>query len=337
LLSLLQWSLQGYSFGERVFFLALYLLFLKNQKLMKKLFFKFLIGAFLCVGALLQSDQDIHFQQLITLSHVEGKGLGYSKGYTSLDMFMGSLLCESEFAPFIDLRGHVFNNGRLAGNAGAGLRWLNIPCRQVWGINAFYDSFSAHRRPYHQVSLGLELLSASFELHLNGYLPVGKKKTQIYLISYDFSKGFLCKVREQFSMGGCDLELGYRFCKMKPLDLYAGLGAYYYRGRSEKTKNAFKETTKQIGGGRFRVSASFMKYVKLEGTVTYDNRFRWGGQGLISFCVPFSPNGCFGNFEESCTCADTIFRPVERNEIIVIDRINRFSNNPEILNPEFEP
>lgn len=273
----------------------------------------------------------------ISLSHTEGKGLGYSQGYTSLDLFLAQPFCESQFIPFVDLRGHVFNNGRFATNAGLGFRWLDSPHRQVWGINCFYDSFIASHLPYHQVSLGLEALGETWDLRINGYLPVGRKNTPIYRLSYNFSSGFRAKAREQFAMAGIDAEIGYHFCKLQYLDLYAGLGPYFYSGRSQKTKNAFRKTRKDITGGRLRASALFLSYFELEGMTSYDSHFKWAGQVTLCVNIPLDWICGFRNQADDCApCGlmERLFQPVIRNEIIVIDRINRFSSNPEILDPE---
>lgn len=275
----------------------------------------------------------------IIFRHTEGKGLGYSQGYSSLDLFLAQPICESQLIPFVDLRGHVFNQGRLAANAGVGLRWLN-PCdRRVWGINFFYDALLSARLPYHQVSFGLEALGETWDVRINGYLPVGRKKTPIYRLDYDFSSGFLAIAREQFAMGGIDAELGYHCYKMQYFDLYAGLGSYFYFGRSQKTENAFRAARKDAIGGRLRASAAFLTYFELEGITSYDSRFKWTGQITLSLNIPFDWI-CFGNQAEICApdrVKKRLFQPVKRNEIIVIDRINRFSSNPAILDPEFEP
>src|SRR3974390_1481326 len=54
----------------------------------------------------------------IDIKHIEGKGIGYNQGYTSLDGLFTSMW--NDFIPFVDLRAHVFNNGRWAANAGLG-------------------------------------------------------------------------------------------------------------------------------------------------------------------------------------------------------------------------
>jgi len=267
----------------------------------------------------------------ICVGHTEGKGLGYSKGYTSLDLFLSKPLCQTTFLPFVDLRGHVFNDGKYASNIGLGLRWDNTCCEQIWGIYCFYDSLKTGHRPYHQISLGLEAISENWEVHLNGYLPVGRTKTSLYAFVYKSlsASGFLLKGREQFAMRGVDYEVGYR-CS----NLYVGLGPYCYWGRSAATENVFRHAHKHTIGGRLRASVSFLRYFQLDAVTTYDPRFKWGGQFTLAVCLPFDLFRCR---EDVCHFNERLYQPVVRNEIMVIDRINRYSTNPEILNPQFNP
>src|SRR5579872_4722137 len=71
----------------------------------------------------------------VTVRHIEKEGIGYKEGYTTLEGF--SALNYDEWIPFVDLRGHVFNNGKFDTNVGLGTRYL-MGCRS-YGINAFYD------------------------------------------------------------------------------------------------------------------------------------------------------------------------------------------------------
>lgn len=274
----------------------------------------------------------------ISLSHTEGKGLGYSQGYTSLELFL-SHPCENQIVPFLDLRGHLFNEGKNAANVGAGIRWMDGCCNRLWGINFFYDTLRTSQLAYNQLGLGLECLGENWDFRINGYLPIGHKNTQIYRLSYDFSSGFLAKAREQFAMGGFDAEIGYRSCFCQGTEWYAGLGPYAYWGRSQKTTNAFRSTHKTLVGGRLRASAQFLSYFALEGVTTYDSRFKWGGQVTVSLNLPFDWFCSHNRRSDDCGeyCSATACRPVFRNEIILVNRINRFSSNPLILDPEFEP
>jgi hypothetical protein len=57
------------------------------------------------------------------LRHVEAKGLGYDKGYTTLEGMFFPLKNVCPAYPFIDLRGHIFNNNEYAANVGLGVRF----------------------------------------------------------------------------------------------------------------------------------------------------------------------------------------------------------------------
>ena len=104
----------------------------------------------------------------ITLRHIESKGVGYNQGYTTLEgFFTVPSLIETQSVPFLDLRGHVFNDGKFAANAGLGFRYLTS---RIWGINAYYDYRNTRRMHYNQVSLGLESLGERWDFRANGYL-----------------------------------------------------------------------------------------------------------------------------------------------------------------------
>ena len=115
--------------------------------------------------------------ELIRLRHIESKGLGYNKGYSSLDAFLTYPKWSGDFLPFVDLRGHVFNDGKTAANAGWGFRYLSEPKKRVFGLNFYYDYRDASKKSYRQVSAGLEALGITWDFRMNGYLPVGGKRS----------------------------------------------------------------------------------------------------------------------------------------------------------------
>ncbi|MCB1118032.1 MAG: hypothetical protein KDK50_05590, partial [Chlamydiia bacterium] len=57
-----------------------------------------------------------------TARYIQGAGVGYHHSYTTLELFLAPPRCYESWSPYCDLRGHVFNNGKLASNAGIGLR-----------------------------------------------------------------------------------------------------------------------------------------------------------------------------------------------------------------------
>src|SRR5580658_7202074 len=114
--------------------------------------------------------------------HIEAGGIGYNTGYSSLDVFLATDPNKWRVMPFLDLRGHVFNNGTYAANGGIGARGM-WGCR-AYGINGYYDFRNTNRRNYNQVGAGLETLGKLWDLRVNGYLPVGKKLSHPYEIEF---------------------------------------------------------------------------------------------------------------------------------------------------------
>jgi len=268
------------------------------------------------------------------ISHTEGKGLGYSVGYTSLDLFLSPSSKQTCWVPFADLSGHVFNDGNYASNLGLGFRWLD-DCHQSWGISGFYDTFQTSQRYYHQVGLGIEALSDTWDVRINGYLPIGRKNTPIYAFVYeDLSpSGFLLNAKTQFAMKGVDAEFGYHFS-----NLYVGIGPYYYCGKTSATENVFDARNKYALGGRLRVRSTFFNFFTLDAETTYDSRFNWTGQATLGVNIPFDFNFNQCAFFNNYSCIlEMIQQPVIRNPMIVVDKIHRFSSDPEILDPTFQP
>ena len=295
----------------------------------------------------------------LSASHTEGKGLGYSKGYSSLDLFLSQPFSNRTLVPFFDLRGHVFSDGKYAANAGLGFRMLR-PCKQqVWGINAVYDYLQTSQRIYNQVGGGLELLGERWGARMNAYIPVGGKKKNIYRFAYeDFGRmtiegdpdlgidslkieGFGLKAREQFALKGIDTLFGYRFCK-RSFELHVDAGPYYFWGRTSETENAFSSTRKQTFGGRLTMGISLWDYILLDGVGSYDAIFKWCGQGTITLSLPF--DFTFKLKKKSSRCPESsyclkkrLYELLARNEIIAVDSLNRFTDDPRVLDPEFKP
>ena len=89
------------------------------------------------------------------IRHTEGEGIGYNKGYSSLDFTaipfsVGSLLF------LTDLRGHRLTNGKFAGNGGLGVRYPHLNSGYAYGINGFYDYRRQRQTNLNRLGVGLE-------------------------------------------------------------------------------------------------------------------------------------------------------------------------------------
>jgi hypothetical protein len=111
----------------------------------------------------------------VAVRHIEPNGIGYRQGYTTAEGFFPLYDNWDKWVFFLDARGHVFNNGQPAVNAGLGGRYLTTS--RVWGLNAYYDYRKTSRFHYNQVGGGFESLGAVWDFRVNGYAPVGKWTT----------------------------------------------------------------------------------------------------------------------------------------------------------------
>ena len=258
----------------------------------------------------------------VSVKHIEGKGIGYPDGYTSLTGFFAPDPEALPVLPFVDLRGHVFNNGKMAANAGFGLRGLLGSW--VLGGNAYYDYRNTKRQHYNQIGIGLEALDPKWEVRFNGYLPVGKKTSTPYdtekSLAFDSFTGNSLNIQQtvthkiQYAMKGVEVEFGYHFLPYKDFDVFLAGGPYYYGFKAEHAV-----------GGKARLAVKIYDYLTLEGINSYDSRFHEIVQGLVSVNIPFGPRSNvtkskkFNRSSSPYLLNQRMVQDVARQEIIVAD------------------
>lgn len=284
---------------------------------------------------------------LATARHLEGSGVGYSRGYTSLDVFLSPKRCNRSWVPFLDLRGHVFNNGRYAANAGLGVRYVGSSI--AWGVNSYYDYRNTNRFHYNQVGAGLEAIGSFWSVSVNGYLPVGKKQSPFsdpilsgtaagpsfgffegnnFFITLSGSQGLSAK--RQFAFKGIDAIAAFRLLKKNYFSLDFGIGPYYFHGKYRKF----------AAGGKASLTARFSEYGMASVSTTYDNLFHQRVQGEVGISIPFGPR----SFSKSCATAppceipsffdSQLARGADRSEIIVVDDHRKILADAAIGNTE---
>ncbi|MCP5491938.1 MAG: inverse autotransporter beta domain-containing protein [Chlamydiales bacterium] len=217
------------------------------------------------------------------LKHREHNGVGYDTGYTTAELF----LCpawKNDFMPFLDLRGHVFDNNQFASNIGIGLRynWSG------WAIggNFYYDFREAQNINPHQLGGGLEFLSRYFDVRANGYAPIASTK---YESSPKFEKfeghSAIFSRRLRAALPAVDAEIGVPLgSRCAIVNWYAALGSYYL---FEKTVNGV-----DLGnavGGKGRIVFDLISRFNFAFDTTYDKIFKWTFQGTAGISMPLGP------------------------------------------------
>jgi len=251
-----------------------------------------------------------------SVRHIERGGIGYKQGYTTVEGFFASPPGSLVLTPFLDLRAHVFDDGKIATNVGIGVRQIS-GCR-VYGLNGYYDYRNTKKIHYNQVGFGLETLGKRWDFRVNTYLPMGKKITAPYDAAFvEFSgNNMIISQKYQFAMRGVNAELGIHCGKYRSVNFYAAIGTYYFKGADLGVR---------AWGGKVRVVCRLKQYLTLEISNSYDNVFHNRLQGQIGFTLPFG-KGSSREQEDDYTGDDMrhvlfsrMVQPVERQEIIIVD------------------
>lgn len=252
----------------------------------------------------------------VVTRHIEGNGIGYNRGYTTIEGFFAPYQT-GQWTPFLDIRGHVLNDSQLAANAGFGVRYLTDS--RVWGINMYYDYRNSNHQHYNQVALGLESLGKIWDFRINGYLPVGAKTSSSYDWEFDKYVGYniLLKGKREFAMKGLSYEAGFHIDHFQKFPLYFAAGPYYLEGKG-----------KNVWGGQLRGALDLAENIRLEGNSSYDNVFKWIGQGQVSLIIPFGhKKKVHQKKNRSCSTAialeKRVLQKVDRFEIIPVSREER--------------
>lgn len=253
----------------------------------------------------------------IEIRHREAGGVGYNTGYSSLDYF---LMTEGNVEFLLDLRGHVFNNGKGAGNGGFGVRYPIKDDKYLIGVNTFYDIRQTNNLLCHQIGAGLEWLGQYVDFRANGYLPVGKKKKTpdgkknktFETKDFDSFAGKIVYIQRKLkaALPSIDAEVGTPL----PKPFYFAIGAYYLFKQSESSLEVG-----QAFGGRVRAEVDIGRYFTLGFALTYDRIFKTRPQGYISLNIPFEKKSC--RKKDPCATYDRNLRrvPIMRNEIIPVE------------------
>lgn len=307
---------------------------------------KSLIGVLVCCIASSFAEEACptgtkHYR--ITARHIESGGIGYNQGYTTVEAFLAPDPSQRSIIPFVDIRGHVFNNAKYAVNGGFGIRAL-AGCR-VYGANVYYDYRHSKHKNYNQIGFGFESLGIRWDFRANGYVPVGSKKSSRYDLhttstaAFDTFQGNQALIRQslttqgkvQYAMTGANAEVAFHFLKNEQVDLYAAAGPYY-----------FNYGSKQAIGGQARLGARIYEYLTLEAINSYDTRFHDRVQGSVGINIPLGPRPDISKSKklEGCSCrclvAQRLVQDVERQEIIVLDHKHK-TTHLETISPAIDP
>lgn len=252
----------------------------------------------------------------MTLRYTSPRGIGYNPGYTTIEGFFAPpYWMGGSWIPFLDVRNHIFDNGKFAANVGAGLRYLSLG--RIWGGNAYYDYRNAGRFHCNQIAIGFETLGEDWDVRVNGYFPVGKSKSDYFHVNFAYFKehSLFIRASRDFAMTGFNAEAEYHWDYFEQAPCYIAGGPYYLTGNGEAA-----------WGGQLRYGVDLCRrFLRVEGNLSYDHLFKWIGQGAFSVNIPLGKQ-CRSVRKEGEPCSKTStlclrgLQRVDRFEIIPVDR-----------------
>ena len=252
----------------------------------------------------------------LSLAHREANGIGYDQGYTSVDTFFAFTSIRN-WHPFFDVRGHFFNNGKVAANAGFGIRYEPKAFPVLLGVNGFFDFRRANHSTFEQVGIGVEALGTKWFGRANGYFPI-INRTHLYDTSFIGFKSHqaLFSVNREFAFSGVDASLGRTLLQKQYYTLSSTLAGYMF----------FASYDQSAKGGLLKLKADISRYFSLEAQGSYDSLFKGIAQGQAAINVPFGKKAKTTRKGLSCKNAfllsERVTEAVDRFEIIVTDELH---------------
>ena len=271
--------------------------------------FSILLTLFFSLPVYLFSLTSPFTDQIYYLEHVEGRGLGYHKGYTTLGAFTTfHKNTWKALDPFMDVKIHYFNNGKMAANAGAGVRFSS-PHSWIFGAQGWYDFRQGRFGDFHQIGVGLEALGPLFDFRVNGYFPVGNTIHHSRTHVFDSFVGDYWATCQEIETAwrGLMIEWGL-YLRKRPCnnyDLYLSAGPYYFKSH---------HTHAEIYGGKIRLDAAY-SYFNAALIGFYDQKNKGRIQLQLTVWFPWNKSSVQ---KKDCCQNPLIFQPMKRQEIIYL-------------------
>jgi hypothetical protein len=284
------------------------------------------LAAFLSLFLFTSSFASEPYFAMSTLSHTEGSGIGYKRGFTTISGF--DMVESCTLYPFLEIRAHGFDNRKLAGNFGGGVRYRS-DSEWILGANLYYDLRQGDHRDlnrvghyFHQVGIGLEALSECVDFRFNFYQPVGKKRWDFRQIHFNDNAGItpIFSYKKQTTFTYLNAEMGGyigtgTFCHCVDWRTYFAIGPYMIKEHHKNEK----------WGAALRLEADFTPYLSFEFRTGYDQLYLGYAQVKVSLNFPLYPLSSIRQASDLCgdIFNDSITQPARRIEIIPLKSSKR--------------
>lgn len=256
----------------------------------------------------------------ISIQHTKTNGISYPEGYTSWGYFLNYPIDQSQM--LLELRGHVLDERKYAGNSGLGWRYV-VTSDFQFGLNTFYDFRQQRHEWFQQIGVGAEWLTSAFDVRANGYLPLDKTfcrkgmshrlhPNRLYQKTVCPNTAYLDTLYRAFPV--IEAEVGVPIANL----LYLAGGTYYTFVPENRRGSLGKAL-----GWQARFDLNLGPYVKVGSIFSEDYIFKRQLQGQIALHIPIGESlkkrSCACRFQEE-GMRDFRHRKIFRRDIIPLLR-----------------
>ncbi|NET49495.1 MAG: hypothetical protein F6K09_12400 [Merismopedia sp. SIO2A8] len=119
------------------------------------------------------ADVDLRIQPRINVGHTSSGA--WLNGLSRIDAWVPVRQQIGEDITFVEPRLSIDNKGNFGGNFLLGHREYDRETERLWAGYAAWDIRETEHDTFHQLGLGLETLGDTWDVHLNGYIPLGDR------------------------------------------------------------------------------------------------------------------------------------------------------------------
>ena len=210
---------------------------------------------------------------------------------------------------FIDLRGHVENDGHLAVTSDLGYRIPDWDGNRIWGVHAGYDWRQTDNGNYGWVNIGAEMLSRDWDLRADGYINLSSDTILCNCADQFVGNELLLRQTTEEAMWGIEGAAGKHFMVFGDIPFYLGARVHYFSG----------DFGDPAVGGRLQLQADVLPNLSLGASGGYD--FLFGALGYATITLSFGDLPKQQN--RDLALQQRLIDPIQRQELVVVSTQDR--------------
>lgn len=256
------------------------------------------------------------------IGYQTGRGIGYPRGYGSVEGLVPLVEAPGQLLLFSDLRLLIDDDGHTGSNLGFGYRYYAAELNRTFGAVVYYDLRETDENTFEQLTVSFDTLGRWWDLRTNVYAPSIFSDRRIDPAHFAGNYLFLDGV--ETALSGADLEVSMPLPSWWIVEPRVGAGFYHFQGPD----------VPDLWGWKARAEARVSENIVLNLAVHHDEQFDTTVNFGLTCWFPNTwsqrPGARAGRREP----AQRLGEPVERLEnIAVVSRSSELARDPQTGEP----